>query len=109
MYRHLKFCYALTHPSTSIHQHTVHLTGYQLPPLTACLPSPYLQPASTNQSHFNKKVVIIKKTDIVYFTSQPFLTLQILHSAHTVYLCVLNGSQNKQPLFPHTALTEWFV
>jgi len=46
--------YALTHSSTSIHQHMVHLTGYQLPPLTACLPSLYLQPANTNQSDFNK-------------------------------------------------------
>ena len=25
-----------------------------------------------------------------------------------LYLCVLCGSQNKQPLFPYTALTEWF-
>jgi len=24
-------------------------------------------------------------------------------------LCVLCGSQNKQPLFPYTALTGWFV
>jgi hypothetical protein len=26
-----------------------------------------------------------------------------------LYLCVLCGSQNKQPLFPYTALTDWFV
>jgi len=30
----------------------------------------------------------------------------ILLSAHTVYLCVLCGSENKQWLFPYTALTE---
>jgi hypothetical protein len=30
-------------------------------------------------------------------------------SAHTVYLCVLCGSQNKQRLFPYTALTDWFL
>ena len=30
-------------------------------------------------------------------------------SVHTVYLCVLCGSQNKQPLFPYTALTDWFL
>ena len=30
-------------------------------------------------------------------------------SAHTVYLCVLCGSQNKQRLFPYTALTGWFL
>jgi hypothetical protein len=27
-----------------------------------------------------------------------------LRSAHTVYLCVLCGSENKQRLFPYTAL-----
>ena len=30
-------------------------------------------------------------------------------SAHSVYLCVLCGSQNKQRLFPYTALNDWFV
>jgi len=34
---------------------------------------------------------------------------QILRSAHTVYLCVLYGSQNKQQLFPYTTLTDWFL
>jgi hypothetical protein len=33
---------------------------------------------------------------------------RILRSAHTVYLCVLCGSQNKQRLFSYTALTGWF-
>jgi len=33
---------------------------------------------------------------------------KILHYAHTVYLCVLCGSENKQRLFPYTALTDWF-
>ena len=28
---------------------------------------------------------------------------------HTVCLCVLCGSQNKQRLFPYTALTDWFL
>jgi len=28
---------------------------------------------------------------------------------HTVYLCVLCGSENKQRLFPYTALTDRFV
>jgi hypothetical protein len=26
-----------------------------------------------------------------------------------VDLCVLCGSQNKQPIFPYTTLTDWFV
>ena len=36
------------------------------------------------------------------------LTFTILRSAHTVYLCVLCGSENKQRLFPYTALTDCF-
>ena len=33
----------------------------------------------------------------------------VLRSAHTVHLCVLCGSENKQRLFPYTTLTDWFV
>jgi len=33
----------------------------------------------------------------------------ILRSAHTVYLSVLRGSENKERLFPYTALTGWFL
>jgi len=33
----------------------------------------------------------------------------ILRSAPTLYLRVLYVSQNKQRLFPYTALTDWFV
>ena len=36
-------------------------------------------------------------------------TFYILRSAHTVYLCVLCGSENKQRLFRCTALTHWFL
>jgi len=39
----------------------------------------------------------------------PGLTPKILRSAHTVYLCALCGSENKQRLFPYTALTDWFL
>jgi hypothetical protein len=34
---------------------------------------------------------------------------EILRSAHTVYLCVLCGSENKQRLCHYTALTDWFL
>jgi hypothetical protein len=34
---------------------------------------------------------------------------QLLRSAHTVCLCPLCGSENKQRLFPYTALTDWFL
>ena len=36
-------------------------------------------------------------------------TFYILRSAHTVYLCVLCASENKQRLFHFTALTGWFL
>ena len=36
-------------------------------------------------------------------------TFTILRSAHTVYLCVLCGSENRQRLFHCTALTGWFL
>ena len=34
--------------------------------------------------------------------------IQQFYVLPTVYLCVLCGSQNKQRLFPHTALADWF-
>ena len=39
----------------------------------------------------------------------PGLTFNILRTAHTVYICVLCGSENKQRLFPYTTLTDWFL
>ena len=33
----------------------------------------------------------------------------IIHSTHRVHLCVLCGSENKQRLFPYTALIGWFL
>jgi hypothetical protein len=39
----------------------------------------------------------------------PGLKVKILRSAHTVYLYVLCGPQNKQRLLPYTALTGWFL
>jgi len=63
------------------------------------------------------------RTNSDYFTAQHWLvgfcnwdgvcllcgTFYILRSAHTVYLCVLCGSENKQRLFHWTALTGWFL
>ena len=38
------------------------------------------------------------------------LNIKTFHVLPTqLYLCVLCGSQNKQPLFPYTTLTDWFV
>ena len=38
----------------------------------------------------------------------PTVSYAILRSAHTMYLCVLCRSENKQPLFHYIALTDWF-
>ena len=42
-----------------------------------------------------------------YYMYHKVQHLQILRSTHTVYLRVLCGSENKQRLFPYTALTDW--
>ena len=44
-----------------------------------------------------------------HYKYRQFKHTTILRSAHTVYLCVLCGSENKLRLFPHTALTDWFL
>jgi len=54
-------------------------------------------------------LVFITETECVYCAVRTGYLYKILRSAHTLYLCVLCGSQNKQPLFPYTALTDWFV
>jgi hypothetical protein len=46
-------------------------------------------------------LVFITKTECVYYAVRTE-SLNI-RSVHTVYLCVLCGSQNKQRLFPYTA------
>jgi hypothetical protein len=45
-------------------------------------------------------LVFITETECVYCA---------VRSAHTVYLCVLCGSENKQRLFHYIALTDWFL
>ena len=35
--------------------------------------------------------------------------IQQFYVLSTLYLCVLFGSENKQRLFPYTALTDWFL
>ena len=54
-------------------------------------------------------LVCITETECVYCGVRTGSLYIILRSAHTVYLCVLCGSENKQQLFPYTALTDWFL
>jgi hypothetical protein len=44
-----------------------------------------------------------------YFMYRRIQHLESLRSSHTVYLCVLCGSQNKQRVCPYTALTDWIL
>jgi len=54
-------------------------------------------------------LVFITETACVYCAVRTGSLYIILRSAHTVYFCVLCGSENKQQLFPYTALTDWFL
>ena len=54
-------------------------------------------------------LVCITETECVYCAVRTGSLYIILRSAHTVYVCVLCGSENKQRLFTYTALTDWFV
>ena len=54
-------------------------------------------------------LVFITETECVYCAVRTGSLYIIPRSAHTVYLCVLCGSENKQRLFPYTTLTDWFL
>jgi hypothetical protein len=70
----------------------------------------YVTPADTPFSHAQQHCSQFHKLKCSktsgYFIYHRVTQQQILHSAHTAYLC---GSQNKQRLFPYTALTDWFL
>jgi hypothetical protein len=55
-----------------------------------------------HSGHYMYRIVVTICTTMISIS-------QILRSAHSLYLCVWCGSQNKQRLFPYTALTDWFV
>jgi len=54
-------------------------------------------------------LVCITETECVYCAVRTGSLYIILRSAQTLHLCVLCGSENKQRLFPYTALTDWFL
>jgi len=56
--------------------------------------------------YVNNGLSFTTETDCVYCAVRTGSLYIILRSAHTVYLCVLCGSENKQRLFTYTALTE---
>ena len=51
----------------------------------------------------------LREPFVVAICTARFNIQQFYFLPHTVYLCVLCGSENKQRLFPYTALTDWFV
>jgi hypothetical protein len=56
-----------------------------------------------------KWLVFVTETESVYCAVRTGYLNVILRSAHSLYLCVLCGSENKPPLFPYTALIDWFL
>jgi len=54
-------------------------------------------------------LVCITETECVYCAIRTGSLYTILRSAHTAYLCVSCGSENKQRLFTYITLTDWFV
>jgi hypothetical protein len=62
---------------------------------------------SSPNTPFDKKLYCQLRSG--YYMYQQVYRSQILRSAHTVYLYVFSGSQNKQRIFSYTALTDWFV
>jgi hypothetical protein len=66
--------------------------------------APKLQAFDRPKFLFTVQIAVVT----IYITSFN-IKKKMLRSAHTVYLCVLCGFQNKQRLFPYTALTDWFV
>ena len=71
----------------------------------------------TGYDNYNKYII----TNTQYYKCLPYdsrrlttcntsFKIQKLYFLPTqLYLCVLCGSENKQPLFPYTALTDWFI
>jgi hypothetical protein len=50
----------------------------------------------------------VVKKPIGHDMYRQFYIQQFCVLPHTSYLCVLRRSENKQRLFPYTALTDWF-
>ena len=62
--------------------------------------------ALTDWFYNRDAVCLLRGTDWVFIYNSGLN--KIPRSAHTVYFCVLCGSQNKQQLFPYTALNDGF-
>jgi hypothetical protein len=56
-----------------------------------------------------KAVISMYSFDWLVFIIERKCVYCAVRSAHTVYLCVLCGSENKQRLLYSTELTDWFI
>jgi hypothetical protein len=54
-------------------------------------------------------IISLYSINWLVFITETVCVYCAVRSAHTVYLCVLCGSQNKQRLFDCTELTDWFL
>jgi hypothetical protein len=51
--------------------------------------------------------LILHRTVVTTYTTS--CKAESLHFTHALYLYILYGSENKERLYPYTALTDWFV
>ena len=65
--------------------------------------------ADEGECEEERSVLQSKMETVVGFGASRSNCEPFVRSAHTLYLCVLCGSENKQRLFPYTALTDWFL
>jgi len=59
--------------------------------------------------YYMYRTVVTMYRTVVTICTTSFNIQQLYVLPTQLYLCVLCGSQNKQRLFPYTALTDWFV
>ena len=76
-------------------------------------PCPTVTTCLMEKPEIDKKVKVSAKDKILRFTlSNTVVGAAIsnkLFCTRKLYCCVLCGSENKQRLFPYTALTDWFL
>jgi len=72
-------------------------------------PSPPPSMSFLNNYSLRRYKPLYLQSLVVTICTTRFDDRKILRSSLTVHLCVLCESQNKQRLFPYTALTDWFL
>ena len=123
MYRHSSLCVppVVTKPTATGHYMYLQWSLY-VPPVVTIYTPPVVT-ICTSSGHYMYRQSSLCVQPVVTICSSsghymychrslyvPPVNIQQFHVLHTqLYLCVLCGSENKQRLFPYTALTGWFV